>query len=100
MVILPVLQKNDSYSDMKDKLREELGELEEALQRYQVTGSNDDREAVVAEVLDCIQVCLGMLDRLEQEGAQISQATHHHFMKLINRQMWVVKDVLRVDRLS
>ena len=75
---LVVLDKKDTWKKQSDKLLEETKEVLEAIQE-------NDKEHVAEEVLDVIQVAIGMLDTLEEEGNSLKQMICKHLKKLRKR---------------
>ncbi|WP_156876152.1 MazG-like family protein [Clostridium kluyveri] len=67
-----------SWEDWKDKVLEEAGELCEAL-------SSGDKKKIMEEVLDVIQVGIGILAKLFRENFDIVQGFHRHNKKLVDR---------------
>ncbi|MCC5425562.1 MazG nucleotide pyrophosphohydrolase domain-containing protein [Clostridium botulinum] len=72
-----VLDKKDTWEKQADKLVEETKEVLEAIQEK-------DKEHIAEEVLDVIQVAIGMLDTLE-EGQSLKQMICKHLKKLRKR---------------
>ncbi|KZL88670.1 MazG nucleotide pyrophosphohydrolase domain-containing protein [Clostridium magnum] len=62
----------------KKKLKEEVEELIEAIDL-------NDKTKIMEEVLDVIQVGVGMVYKLFKEGMIIEQGIHRHNKKLTNR---------------
>ncbi|NFF66801.1 hypothetical protein FDF69_07805 [Clostridium sporogenes] len=73
-----VLDKKDTWEKQADKLVEETKEVLEAIQE---------------EVLDVIQVAIGMLDTLEEEGYSLKQRICKHLKKLRKRG-WKTKKLI------
>ena len=94
---IPILKKQESYSDMEAKLEEEVDELKEAITNYAVYGKLINAEEVCEETFDVIQVCIGFLDKLETEGLDIEKATMDHLTKLINRKCWEIKKMFKIE---
>ncbi|WP_156876081.1 MazG-like family protein [Clostridium kluyveri] len=67
-----------TWEDWKDKVLEESGELCEAL-------SSGDKKKIMEEVLDVIQVGIGILAKLFRENFDIVQGFHRHNKKLVDR---------------
>lgn len=88
---IPVLEKNDTWFKIIKKLAEEIIELVIAIIKR-------DKKNIAEEALDVIQVAIGVLDKLEEEGMNIESVTFRHLGKLINRG-WKFKKVLEVKRL-
>ena len=93
---IPILKKQESYSDMKAKLEEEFNELKEAITNYVIYGKPNNAEEVCEETFDVIQVCIGVLDSLEREGTNIDEASMKHLLKLICRH-WEIKKMIKVE---
>lgn len=93
---IPILKKQESYSDMKAKLEEEVDELKEAITNYVVYGKPNNAEEVCEETFDVIQVCIGILDSLEKCGTNIDEASMNHLLKLISRH-WDIKKMMKVE---
>lgn len=70
----------------KKKLREEVKEFEEAVEL-------NDKSKIMEEVLDIIQVGIGMLYKLFREGTRIEQGIHRHNKKLVDRYCEVAADI-------
>lgn len=92
---IPVLVKNESYSKMGDKLEEEYTECQQALLMHYTQKTQETRAEAAGEVLDVIQVCIGILDKLESEGLNLEEASFEHLKKLINKR-WRFKKILEV----
>lgn len=67
-----------TWEDWKNKLNEEVDELVEALH-------SKNKIAIMEEVLDVIQVCVGIIAKLFKEGMVIEQGIYKHNKKLVNR---------------
>ena len=88
-VIIPVLQKEESFTDMIIKMKEEVEELERAVMK-------GDKENITEESYDVIQVAVGFLDKLKNElGVDIAKSSQDHLIKLHNRG-WIIKRVLEI----
>lgn len=94
---LLILEKNDEYIDMFYKLHEEVDELSCELIKH-VTEKEETKKKIVEETLDVIQVCIGILNKLEQEGIDIAKEIEKHNMKLLNRG-WRYKGVVHLTRI-
>ncbi|KGK88014.1 hypothetical protein [Clostridium sp. HMP27] len=95
---LMVLSHNDnlkqdnntwSWNDIKEKHQEEAAELIQAL-------TEKDNYQIAEEVLDEIQVCIGILDKLQRDGLNIEQMVLRHNKKLVNRN-WKDKGVVNIQ---
>lgn len=85
-----VLKKdNETYFNLFNKLVEEVIEVREEMIAYK-------KENLVSEILDVIQVCIGILDKLEQDGIKIKKEIEKHNLKLLQRG-WRYKKVLHID---
>ncbi|NFD54656.1 hypothetical protein EXN53_02995 [Clostridium botulinum] len=73
-----VLDKKDTWEKQADKLAEETKEVLEAVQE-------ENKEHIAEEVLDVIQVAIGMLDTLEEEKYSLKQMICKHLKKLRKR---------------
>ena len=96
-MFMPVLKKNEGYQLMHNLLLGEVKELEKATMQYLVSGHPKDRGDMTGEVLDVVQVCIGILDKLEREGADIELATMEHLRKLSNRQIWTIDKMIKIE---
>ncbi|AJE10839.1 phosphoribosyl-ATP pyrophosphohydrolase family protein [Clostridium botulinum CDC_1436] len=83
---LMVLDKKDTWEKQADKLVEETKEVLEAIQE-------GDKEHVAEEVLDVIQVAIGMLDTLEEERYSLKKMICKHLKKLRKRG-WKTKKLI------
>ncbi|AZV56784.1 MazG nucleotide pyrophosphohydrolase domain-containing protein [Clostridium sp. AWRP] len=86
---LMVLDKNDKWETHMDKVNEESRELIEAIKEGNMSH-------IAEEVLDNIQVSIGILDKLYNEGLNIEEVVHIHNRKLVNRG-WKHKAAVRVQ---
>jgi len=77
-----------NWQDIVKKHKEEAAELVEAIRK-------EDKYQIAEEVLDEIQVCIGILDKLENEGIDIEQIFLKHNKKLVNRE-WKGKGVVNI----
>lgn len=84
-----VLDKNDTWKVSKDKIDEESTELIEAIKE-------GDSQHVAEETLDTIQVCIGILDKLYQNGINIQEEVYKHNKKLVDRG-WKHKAVVKAQ---
>jgi len=95
VIVLPVLDKNENFLQMMDKLNEEVEELEEAILNYQANGRKE-LDHLIEEIFDVIQVAVGMLDKLKnEEGVKLDEKSQEHLVKIINRS-WLIKKVLNI----
>ncbi len=78
VVQLMVLDKKDTWEKQAGKLLEETKEVLEAIQE-------ENKEHIAEEVLDVIQVAIGMLDTLEEEGYSLKERICKHLKKLRKR---------------
>ncbi|WP_425447762.1 hypothetical protein [Dethiothermospora halolimnae] len=96
-MLIPVLKKNESLMDMIDKLREEVNELDQAINLYEAYGTLRELENVIEESFDVQQVLTGIFDKLAtDEKVDLRKASHDHLVKMINRG-WNVKKILIVE---
>lgn len=94
-----ILKKDDSYKQHMDKLVEEVKETYEELKyldlHKEVILKNHLRYAA-GEVLDVIQVCVGILDNLQYKGLDIGEAVSLHNKKLMDRG-WEIKGIVKIE---
>ncbi|SHH54516.1 hypothetical protein SAMN02745135_01148 [Caloranaerobacter azorensis DSM 13643] len=94
-IILPVLDKKEDWAQHQQKLKEEFKELSLALATTNIYGE-EAIENIAEEALDVIQVCIGILDRVNENNPRIlKNKIQRHVVKLVNRG-WKFKEVLRV----
>ncbi|MBO0575130.1 nucleotide pyrophosphohydrolase [Clostridium botulinum] len=89
---LMILDKNETLKQEREKLLEESIELMNAITSY-------DIENTIEEVMDVIQVCIGMLDTLEkEENIDLEKELNRHNKKLLKRK-WKSKGkiVLKIN---
>ena len=98
-MLLPILKKNEPYQEMLAKLDEEAEELASAVNYYRTYGTIG-RGEVVAEVLDVIQVCIGILNQAEKEGTDLEKAGFMHLLKLTNRQNFAFEGYMSLRRVE
>ncbi|ABR48554.1 hypothetical protein Amet_2400 [Alkaliphilus metalliredigens QYMF] len=90
-VKMPVLAKDHSWVRHRLKLHEEHDELQQA-----IFGVKDNIGHVAAEALDTIQVCIGILDKVEEEvPGMVKKEIFNHNRKLLERG-WKVKKVIQI----
>lgn len=83
---LMVLKKKDTWEKQASKLTEEVLEVLDAIQE-------NNKEHVAEEVLDVMQVAIGMLDTLEEEGQNLKHMLCKHLKKL-RRRGWKSKKLI------
>lgn len=86
---LMVLDKKEKWGMHKAKVYEESLELVEAIKE-------GDNAHIAEEALDVIQVTIGVLDKLHNEGMDIQQAIYRHNKKLVNRG-WKEKAIVKIQ---
>ena len=90
VLLIPVLVKDESWKEHKNKLFEESIELLDEL-------ATENVENTVSEAFDVIQVCIGILDKAWKENPDILQQKNgEHISKLINKG-WKFSSVLRLE---
>ena len=83
------IDKNkETFEDILKKYQEESIELKEALQ------SGDDLQ-IAEETLDVIQICIGILDKLNSKEINVGQLVKRHNKKLVMRN-WKEKGVIQI----
>lgn len=96
-MIIPVLKKDETWEKHLDKLLEEVVEVKDEIEYidkdlFEKVGYKQ----IAAETLDVIQVCIGILDKIESNyKGTVDEAAHEHLKKLINRG-WIIKKILEV----
>lgn len=104
---LPVLEKNDDWDTHSVKLLEEAREVFSAIQLldYIENPINTSRipktkeeaaASVVAETLDVMQMCIGVLDKALDSYPVLKDAELQHIEKLYSRG-WKFKKWLRIE---
>jgi phosphoribosyl-ATP pyrophosphohydrolase len=78
-----------TWNEILNKAKEEAKELTEAIK-------DGDKAHIAEEVLDNIQINIGILDKLHQEGINVNQEFLRHEKKLINRG-WKSKGVIEIE---
>lgn len=84
-----VLDKDDRWNMHKSKVYEECIELADAIKE-------GDKDHIAEEALDNIQVAIGILDKLHQEGVDIQKAISMHNKKL-NDRGWKHKRTIKIQ---
>jgi NTP pyrophosphatase (non-canonical NTP hydrolase) len=84
-----ILKKDDSLMDMIEKLEEETEEV-----RHAIRCESESR--VIEEVLDNIQVGIGILDYLSRRGHDIATFLDKHNRKLLDRH-WRYSGVIHIN---
>lgn len=95
---LPILKKDDDWPIIINKLDEESKEAQKAL--FDLLNADRDKVSkdefkrlqheAAGEILDTIQVCMGGLNKLEEEGLNLQREYKEHTKKIINRG-WNIK---------
>lgn len=76
---LMILDKEETLPEELLKLQEEFKEVKEAI-------LNNDKENTTEEILDLMQVCVGMLDtKVKTEGIDLEKEINRHNRKLLER---------------
>lgn len=75
---LMVLDKEEKWGIHKAKIYEECLELVGAINK-------ENKIQIIEEVLDIIQVSIGILDKIYHSGIDIQQAVYRHNSKLAKR---------------
>lgn len=76
---LMILKKEETLPEELLKLQEEFKEVKEAI-------INGDKENTTEEILDLMQVCVGMLDtKAKTEGMNLEKEINRHNRKLLER---------------
>lgn len=94
MVSMMVLEQVDKepeqlLEDLIEKLDEETSEVKQSV-------IDDD---VIAETLDVIQVCIGILDLYKDNGKDLKWHVQEHNKKLLERH-WEVKELLNIEAIG
>lgn len=94
---IPVLKKDDDWENHVDKLLEEAIELIDEIEYIEKDLFEEvSHECIVEEALDVVQVCIGILDKVESEyPGTIKKNIQKHYIKLLQRG-WKVKEILKV----
>lgn len=98
MIKLPVLEKDDTWYIHKTKLLEEVKEVIEELSKNPHSEKEKTKVNLLAalEVFDLVQVSIGILKRLEEEGIDIEKVSKQHMDKLVSRG-WKFVDVIEIQ---
>lgn len=101
---LPVLNKDNDWTTHHLKLNEECKELITAIQilshievEETFKTKEDAAEAVVAEVLDVIQVCVGILDKILKSYPKILVSGALKHIEKLHARGWKFKKWLSVS---
>lgn len=89
MLILKQHETGRLKRELVEKLDEESAEVYHAI-------ASESNERQAEEIIDVIQVCVALLDLLEQEGIDIKEQVARHMFKLLERG-WRYKAVLTID---
>ncbi|MGF7059266.1 hypothetical protein [Brassicibacter mesophilus] len=95
---LPVLQKDDKWEEHMDKVEEESLELYDAIEALSYYENITEKQLlhIAEEALDNIEVCIGILDKLEKIDKRIvKKANANHIKKLLERG-WKFKKLLTI----
>lgn len=84
----PILSKNNALDVDNDKYT--LGELSQKLEKEQKELDNAIKEGlsngdIAEELFDTIQMCIGILNKLSQDGVDMRRVALRHEKKLIKR---------------
>ncbi|ABS39824.1 MazG-like family protein [Clostridium botulinum] len=81
---LMILDKEETLPEELLKLQEEFKEVRQAI-------LNKDKENTTEEILDIMQVCIGMLDtQVKNKDIDLEEEVKKHNKKLVNRG-WIFK---------
>ncbi|MBU5677890.1 hypothetical protein KQI88_15845 [Alkaliphilus sp. MSJ-5] len=90
---LPVLEKNDRWSEHVLKLTEEYNELLCAFLKEDSIRFED----VIEETLDLIQVCIGILDKLDTDRPGIVRLSAMKHIEKLHSRGWKFKKWLYIN---
>ena len=100
---MPILDKEEKFCSMIDKLFEETKEVVGAYLEY----ARDDNEKeyktqntnkIINETLDVIQVCIGILYKASKiKGINLTDNFRYHMDKLIYRG-WKIKGIVNISK--
>lgn len=98
---MPILDKDEKFGNMIDKLFEEINEVDEAYwdymyhtQEYRTINLNK----IINETLDVIQVAIGILDKASKiKNVRLHENFRNHMNKLINRR-WNIKGTIYISK--
>ncbi|NFH33601.1 nucleotide pyrophosphohydrolase [Clostridium sporogenes] len=86
---LMILDKEETLPEELLKLQEEFKEVKEAI-------LNNDKENTTEEILDLMQVCVGMLDtKSKTENMDLEKELNRHNRKLLKRG-WKTKGKINI----
>ena len=92
-LIMLILENNGSLLKKIEKLKEEQNELYESYCLNKLYNTHQNKEHLVSEAYDCLQVALGILLQAENElPIDLVKGNDKHVAKLVNRQIWSIKD--------
>lgn len=94
---IPVLKKDESWSEHLKKLNEEVKELADEMEYIDKDLFEEiGYQCIIEEALDVIQVCIGIIDKAETKyHGKLKKASKEHIRKLMERG-WTIKKVLQV----
>ena len=85
----PILDKYDNWDEIASKFNEEVKEFESEI-------TNDNQRGITRELFDIMQVCIGGLDMLENQGVKLNPKLLEHYQKLLKRG-WKIKGQVELD---
>lgn len=98
MILIPILRKDHDWDKHREKLQEEIKELDDAIRDLETYGEQQIViEQAIEEAMDVIQVCIGIIYKVLETHREIAiEKIRGHIVKLINRG-WKVAKVLKVE---
>ena len=82
-------KNTETWDDVLKLHEEESNELIEAIK----TGN---KSLIEEETMDQLQICFGILDKLQEEGTNIGEVFNRHNRKLVKR-FWKDKGVIKIQ---
>ena len=93
---LMILSHNDESNKNTETWDDILKIHEEESDELIVAIKAGDKSSIEEETMDQLQVCLGILDKLEREGANLEELFNRHNRKLIKR-FWKDKGEIKIQ---
>jgi len=84
-----VNKNTETWNDVLNKHKEESKELIVAIEE-------GNKSAIEEETMDQLQICFGILDKLEREGTNLEELFNRHNRKMVKR-FWRDKGVIKIQ---
>ena len=89
---MPILEKNDTWETHREKLREEAGEVIDVIMN--IESAPESASELLAETLDVMQVCIGIIEQLEKTNRKIILEGQIKHVEKLYKRGWKFKKMI------